>query len=81
MSPVPGLRPDPHLGAPWICQVRDTRLEGIWTGLRNFLRPFRGVSKWFLSQYVAIFEWAYNLKRITRAFLRAMMIPCTPEPT
>ena len=64
-----------------IREVHDTTLEGIWTGLRNFLRPFRGVSKWFLSQYVTIFEWTYNLKRVTTAFLRAMMIPCTAEPT
>jgi transposase len=21
--------------------------EGLWTGLRNFLRLFRGVSKWY----------------------------------
>ena len=62
-------------------EVHDNTLEGIWTGLRNFLRPFRGVSKWFLSQYVTIFEWTYNLKRVTVALLRAMMCPCTPEPT
>jgi transposase-like protein len=62
-------------------EVHDNTLEGIWTGLRNFLRPFRGVSKWFLSQYVTIFEWTYNLKRVTGALLRAMMCLCTPEPT
>ena len=28
-----------------LCEVHDNTLEGIWTGLRNFLRPFRGVSK------------------------------------
>jgi transposase-like protein len=62
-------------------EVHNNTMEGIWTGLRNFLRPFRGVSKWFLSQYVTIFEWAHNLKRVTTAFLRAMMVPCTSEPT
>ena len=62
-------------------EVHDNTLEGIWTGVRNFLRPFRGVSKWFLSQYVAIFEWTYNLKRVTADLVRAMMIPYTPEPT
>ena len=56
-----------------IREVHDNTLEGIWTGLRNFLRPFRGVSKWFLSQYVAIFEWSYNLKRVTATFLRAII--------
>ncbi len=62
-------------------EVHDNTMEGVWTSLRNFLRPFRGISKWFLSQYIAIFEWTYNLKHVTAAFLRAMMVPCTPEPT
>ena len=44
--------------------------EGIWTGLRNFLRPFRGVHKKYLAQYVAVCEWAHNLKFITTKFLR-----------
>jgi hypothetical protein len=37
-------------------EVHNNTLEGLWTGLRNFLRPFRGVNKWFLGQHVAIFE-------------------------
>jgi len=49
--------------------------EGIWTGLRNFLRFFRGVHKKYLSQYTAMFEWAHNLKRVTSEFLRCLMIP------
>jgi transposase len=64
-----------------IREVHTNTIEGIWTGLRNFLRPFRGVSKWFLDQYSAVFEWAHNLKQVTADFLRAMMIPFTSEPT
>lgn len=56
-----------------IREVHNNTMESIWTGLRNFLRPFRGVSKWFLHQYVAIFEWGYNLKRATTDFLRALL--------
>lgn len=56
-------------------EVHCNTLEGIWTGLRNFLRPFRGVHKQNLAQYVAMFEWAHNLKRVTDDFLRALMIP------
>ena len=55
-------------------EVHCNTLEGIWTGLRNFLRPFRGVHKKFLSIYVAMFEWAYNLKQVTAAFLRGLMV-------
>ena len=56
-----------------IREVHDNTLEGLWTGLRNFLRPFRGVNKKYLYQYVGIFEWGYNVKRATSAFLRAML--------
>ena len=54
-------------------EVHCNTMEGIWTGLRNFLRPFRGVHKKYLAQYVAVFEWAHNLKTITAKFLRLMM--------
>jgi transposase len=56
-----------------IREVHCNTLEGLWTGLRNFLRPFRGVSKKYLNQYVAMFEWAYNVKRATLGFLRALL--------
>jgi transposase-like protein len=56
-------------------EVHCNTMEGIWTGLRNFLRPFRGVHKKYLAQYVAMFEWAHNLKRVTDHFLRTLMNP------
>lgn len=56
-----------------IREVHDNTLEGLWTGLRNFLRLFRGVHKAYLYQYVAIFQWAYNVKRATTEFLRALL--------
>ena len=31
-------------------------IEGLWTGVRNFLRPFRGINKIYLQQYLAIHE-------------------------
>jgi len=54
-------------------EVHCNTMEGTWTGLRNFLRPFRGVSKWYLAGYVAIFEWANNLKRVSDDFLRLIL--------
>jgi len=58
-----------------IREVHCNTMEGIWTGLRNFLRPFRGVHKKYLAQYVAMFEWAHNLKHVTDRFLRTLMNP------
>lgn len=63
-----------------IREVHCNTMEGIWTGLRNYLRPFRGVSKHYLSQYCAVFEWVHNYKRMTYEFLRSIMI-YTFEPT
>jgi rubredoxin len=54
-------------------EVHCNTLEGLWTGLRNFLRPFRGVNKVYLEQYIKMFEWSYNLKAVTDEFLRALL--------
>ena len=58
-------------------EVHCNTMEGTWTGLRNFLRTFlrtfRGVHKKYLGQYVAMFEWACNLTRVTVDCLRAML--------
>jgi transposase-like protein len=54
-------------------EVHCNTMEGIWTGLRNFLRPFRGVNKAYLEQYVIMFEWSYNLKAVTDKFLRILL--------
>jgi transposase-like protein len=54
-------------------EVHCNTQEGLWTGLRIFLSRFRGVSKWYLAQYVAMFQWAHNLKRVTDDYLRALL--------
>jgi ISXO2 transposase-like protein len=56
-----------------IREVHDNTPEGIWTGLRNYLRIFRGVSKHYLAQYVAVFLWSYNIKAVTDGSLRVLM--------
>ena len=56
-----------------IREVHINTLEWLWTGLRNFLRPFRGVNKVYLHQYVAMFEWSYNIKRVNEVFLWAIL--------
>ena len=54
-------------------EVHCNTLEGLWTGLRSFLRPFRGVNKKYLHQYASMFEWGCNVKRATLEFLRALL--------
>jgi transposase-like protein len=56
-----------------IREAHTNTIEGMWAGLRTFLRPFRGVSKHFLSGYVAIHAFAVNLKRISVSFIAALV--------
>ena len=56
-----------------IREVHTNTAEGMWTGLRNFLRSFRGVHKKYLSGYVAVHECRVNLKRISPAFISALV--------
>ena len=55
-----------------INEVHSNTIEGFWQGLRNFLRPFRGVSKHYLDIYVATYEWIHNNKSVGITFIRAM---------
>jgi transposase-like protein len=56
-----------------IREVHTNTIEGMSAGLRTFLRPFRGVSKHFLRGYVAIHEFAVNLKRISVLFIASLV--------
>jgi len=61
-------------------EVHCNPMAGIWTGLRNFLRPFRGVQQKYLAPYVAVFEWAHNLKAVTATFLQLVMVNSILNP-
>jgi transposase-like protein len=47
-----------------IREVHVNTVEGCWTSVRNFLRPFRGVHKVYLSQYLALCEWTLTHTRL-----------------
>jgi transposase len=54
-------------------EVHCNTQEGLWTGVRTLLRPFRGVSKWYESQYLAVIQWGHNLKEVSDEFLRVLL--------
>ncbi len=56
-----------------IREVHVNTIEGLWTTVRNFLRNFRGVHKKYLGGYVAMCEFAINLKRVTPAFISSLV--------
>jgi hypothetical protein len=53
-------------------EVHNNTMEGLGVGLRNFRRPWRGVSKYYLDQYVALFQWGFLLKVGSRDLVRAL---------
>ena len=60
--------------------VREVHLnqsEGEGTGLRNFLRPFRGVHKSYLAFYVAVYELMRNAHQVTSDVLRRLCLDQT----
>ncbi len=54
-------------------EVHTNTIEGVWTTVRNFLRPFRGVHKKFLSGYIAICEFVINLKSVSVEFISKLV--------
>ena len=62
-------------------EVHCNTQEGLWTKVRNFLRRFYGVSKWYLAQYQAVFQWGFAIKAVTDEFLRILLgIPPSTDP-
>ena len=51
--------------------------EGL--DLRNFLRPFRGVSKWCLDLYVGFYQGLHNFRRDFLGFLQRLFDAFTPN--
>ena len=57
-----------------IREVHINTSEGMWTDVRIFLRPFKGVNKRFLSGYIAIAEFRRNRKCISPAFIAMLAL-------
>jgi transposase len=53
-------------------EVHCNTCEGAGAGLRTYLRPFRGVHKYYLAEYVATYETMINAQRITPAVVQRM---------
>jgi transposase len=56
-----------------IREVHCNATEGLWTDVRNFLRPFKGVHKQHLAGYLAVCELRRNEKRISPALISALV--------
>ena len=54
-------------------EVHINSIEGLWTSVRNFLRPFRGVHKRYLKFYIAVCEHRINRKVISPNFIAQLV--------
>ena len=60
-------------------EVHSNTIEGFWLGLRNYLRPFRGVSKWCLDLYLAFYQGMHNFRHNVLGFLGRLLGPVTSK--
>src|SRR3954447_4140546 len=51
------------------CEVHVNTMEGVWSRLRSWLRPHRGLSQEKLPLYLAFFQFVHNARCRGRALL------------
>ncbi|MFM8332758.1 MAG: IS1595 family transposase [Candidatus Methylumidiphilus sp.] len=64
-------------------EVHVNTVEGLWSLLRSWLRPHRGISQDKLPLYLGFFEFVHNLKRRGKRLLPSLLgvlLKKTPKP-
>lgn len=54
-------------------EVHVNTMEGVWSLLRSWLRPHRGISQEQLPLYLAFFEWTHNLRKRGKALFQSLI--------
>ncbi|MCW2240337.1 transposase-like protein [Azospirillum canadense] len=55
------------------CEVHVNTIEGLWSLLRSWLRPHRGISQGKLPLYLAFFQVVHNARRRGKALLGTLV--------
>jgi len=55
------------------CEVHVNTLEGLWSLLRSWLRPHRGISQERLPLYLGFFEFVHNVRKRGKALLASLV--------
>jgi transposase len=55
------------------CEVHVNTMEGVWSLLRSWLRPHRGISQEKLPLYLGFFAFVHNARRRGKALLGALV--------
>jgi transposase-like protein len=56
------------------CEVHVNTMEGVWSLLRSWLRPHRGISQEKLPVYLGFFQFVHNARRRGRALLGELLV-------
>ncbi|MCW2240432.1 transposase-like protein [Azospirillum canadense] len=54
-------------------EVHVNTIEGLWSLLRSWLRPHRGISQGKLPLYLAFFQFVHNARRRGKALLGTLV--------
>ena len=55
------------------CEVHVNTIEGVWSLLRSWLRPHRGISQEKLPLYLGFFEFMHNARKRGKALLGSLL--------
>jgi transposase len=55
------------------CEVHINTVEGVWSLLRSWLRPHRGISQEKLPLYLGFFQFVHNTRRRGKALLGSLI--------
>ena len=55
------------------CEVHVNTIEGVWSLLRSWLRPHRGISQEKLPLYLGFFEFMHNAKKRGKALIHSLL--------
>ncbi len=55
------------------CEVHVNTMEGVWSLLRSWLRPHRGISQEKLPLYLGFFQLVHNARRRGKALLSTLV--------
>jgi transposase-like protein len=56
-----------------VCEVHVNTMEGLWSLLRSWLRPHRGISQEKLPVYLGCFAFVHNVRKRGKALLPALI--------
>ncbi|MDF2576957.1 MAG: ISXO2-like transposase domain protein [Chlamydiales bacterium] len=66
------------------CEDHVNTMEGVWSLLRSWLRPHRGISQEKLPIYLGFFEYIHNVRkrgqRLLNSLINILLQPRNPSP-